>query len=118
MMLTTAALALLTLAAQKAEAPAEKQIKPLPVLAKEPKLDGVLKDFQGTELKVAKEAAGIVTVKGGFKKDTLYLSVAAKDEKVTMGDAIAVNLFFPTAGATARGFRYLFGMDGRRNEPE
>ena len=116
-MLPTAIL-VLALAGAKSDVPAEKPIKPLPTLSKEPKLDGVLKDFTGTELKVSKEATGIITLKGGFKKDTLFLAITAKDEKVTMTDAVAVNLFFPTAGTTARGYRYLFGADGRRNEPE
>ena len=111
-------LLLLALAAQKSDVPAEKPIKPLPTLSREPKLDGVLKDFQGTELKVAKEAANVLTLKAGFRKDTLYLAITAKDDKVVMGDSIAVNLFFPTAGTTARGFKYLFGPDGRRNDPD
>jgi hypothetical protein len=108
----------LALAAQKSDVPAEKPIKPLPTLSKEPKLDGVLKDFQGTDLKVSKEASNVIALKAGFRKDTLFLAITAKDDKVVMGDAIAVNLYFPTAGTTARGFRYLFGPDGRRNEPE
>ncbi len=117
MMISTAIL-VLALSAKKPDAPVEKPIKPLPTLSKEPKLDGVFKDLPGADLAVSKEATGLITLKAGFRKDTLYLAVTAKDEKVTMGDAIAVNLFFPTAGTTARGFRYLFGPDGRRNEPE
>lgn len=119
MMLTTALLLASTLAAAKSDTPAEKPIKPLPTMGKEPKIDGVLKDFAGAaDLKVSKDAAATVALKAGFKKDTLYLSVTTKDDKVVMGDAVAVNLFFPTAGTTARGFRYLFGPDGRRKEPE
>lgn len=117
MMLQTTLL-LLALAAQKSDVPAEKPIKPLPTLSKEPKLDGVLKDFQGADLKVSKEAGNVLSLKAGFRKDTLYLAITAKDDKVVMGDALAVNLYFPTAGTTARGFRYLFGPDGRRNEPD
>jgi len=111
-------LLLLALAAQKSDVPAEKPIKPLPTLSKEPKLDGVLKDFQGAELKVSKEATGVVTLKAGFRKDTLFLAISAKDNKVVPDDAVAVNLYFPTAGTTARGFRYLFGPEGKRSEPE
>ncbi len=117
MMMLSTTLILLALSA-KSDLPAEKPIKPLPTLSKEPRLDGVLKDFQGVDLKVSKEASNILTLKAGFKKDTLYLAITAKDDKVVMGDAIAVNLYFPTAGTTARGFRYLFGPDGRRNEPD
>jgi hypothetical protein len=117
MMLPTAIL-VLALSAQKSDVPAEKPLKPLPTLAKEPKLDGVLKDFQGSEIKVSKEATGLITLKAGFKKDTLYLAITVKDDKVTMTDAVAVNLFFTTAGTTARGHRYLFGPDGRRNDAD
>lgn len=117
MMLPTALL-VLALAAHKSDVPAEKPIKPLPTIGKEPKLDGVLKDFTAPELKVAPEATGKVTLKAGFKKDTLYLGISTTDEKVVMGDAVAVNLYFPTAGTTARGYRYLFGPDGLRNEPD
>src|SRR4051812_42418387 len=116
-MILTSVIALLALGAPKSDVPAEKPIKALPTLGKEPKLDGVLKDFQGAELKVAKEAAG-VTVKAGFRKDTLYVAVSAKDDKVTAHDSIAVNLFFPTAGTTARGARYVFTLEGKKADPE
>ena len=117
MMLSTAIL-VLALAAKKPAEPVERPLKALPTLAKDPKLDGVLKDLQGADLPVSKEATGVITLKAAFRKDTLFLGITAKDEKVTMSDSIAVNLFFPTAGTTARGFRYLFGPDGRRSEPE
>ncbi len=117
MMLPTTLL-LLSLAFPKSDAPAEKAIKPLPTLSREPKLEGTFKDFGGAELKVAKDATHVVSLKAGFRKDTLFLGIELKDDKVVPGDAVAVNLYFPTAGTTARGFRYLFGPEGRLNEPE
>jgi hypothetical protein len=118
MMLSPAVIALLCLAAQKTDSTAEKPIKPLGVVSKEPRLDGALKDFQGTDLRVSKEATGIVSLKAAFRKDTLFVAVSAHDARVTNADAVAVTLFFPSAGTTARGYRYIFGSDGRHADPE
>lgn len=97
--------------------PAEKPIKPLPNLAKEPKIDGVLKDFVGAaDLKVPKPAKDgtPLTPKAAFLKDTLYLSVHAKDDAFNEHDQLEVSLFFPESGTTSRGFVYRFGKDGVR----
>jgi len=107
----------LVLALSLSAPPAEKPIKPIPVLAKAPVLDGVLKDLNPAfEIKVPKPARGMTALaaKAAFFKDTLYVAVQAKDESITDGDQLEVTLFFPDSGTTARGFVYRFGKDGVR----
>lgn len=112
-------LALSAVLAAASNTPPEKPLKPFATLSKEPKIDGVLKDLNGaTELKSPRQADKALDVKVGFKKDTLYIGVAASDDKVTMGDRVALHLFFPTAGTTAKGFRYTFAADGKRADSE
>ncbi len=109
---------LVLLAAPARGEPKEKQIRPLPTLAREPKVDGVLKDFVGaTELKtLGKDAKALVT-KVGFRKDTLYLAATLPGQKEDSTDVVTVELFFPGAGTTARGYKYLFGVDGQHKDP-
>jgi hypothetical protein len=102
-------------------APAERPIKPLPTLAKDPKLDGVLKDLSpATDLKMPPSAitpSAALSVKAAFRKDTLWVGVHVTDDKVTAGDEVTITLFFPGAGVTARGYSYKFGVDGMRATP-
>ncbi len=105
----------LVLALSLSAPPAEKPIKPLPSLSKEPTLDGVLKDFgQAADLKLPKadKSGTALSAKAGFHKDTLFLAVQAKDDTVTDGDVLEVTLFFPESGTTSRGFVYKFGKAG------
>lgn len=110
------ALCLAAVLAAPPAAPAEKPILPLPTLAKEPKLDGVLKDFApAKDLKLpesAKGASAELALKAAFKKDTLYVAVSVKDDKVLAADVLDLTLFFPEAGTTAKGVIYRFGSDG------
>ncbi|MER2565611.1 MAG: hypothetical protein ABTQ32_33115 [Myxococcaceae bacterium] len=108
---------LLLLVSLSAPPPAEKPIKPIPVLAKEPKLDGVLKDLTGAvELKLPKASKDTtaLTAKAAFHKDTLYLSVFAADDAFNEHDQLEVTLFFPESGTTSRGFVYRYGKEGVR----
>lgn len=112
---------LLVLVSLSAPPPAEKPLKPLPLLAREPKLDGVLKDFTpAMELKVPKPASDgtALTLKAAFHKETLYLAVQAKDEAFNEHDQLEVTLFFPDSGTTSRGFVYRFGKEGVRAPSE
>jgi hypothetical protein len=108
---------LLILTLLSAPPPTEKPIKPLPSLAKEPKVDGVLKDLApAAELKLAtptKEGTAIVA-KAAFFKDTLYLSVEPKDDAFNEHDQLEVTLYFPESGTTSRGFTYRYGKEGLR----
>ncbi len=88
------------------------------MLAKEPKLDGVLKDLAGAQdfklPATASSQGGALTLKAGFRKDTLWVGVQVTDDKVTEADELTVTLFFPGAGVTARGHSFKFGSDGAR----
>ncbi len=100
---------------------AEKPIKPLPTLSREPKLDGELKDLApATEFKMPESAEGSsakLKVKAAFKKDTLFLGVTVDDDKLLGDDVLDVTLFFPESGTTAKGVVYRFGQDGLRDAP-
>ncbi len=118
-MLLTASL--VTILAAPPPANAEKPIKPLPSLAKEPKIDGELKDLApATDFKMPESAEGgssSLKVKAAFKKDTLYIGVTVNDDKLLGGDQLDVTLFFPDSGTTAKGVVYRFGNDGLRDAP-
>lgn len=118
MLLTTSLLTLLA----APPAPAEKPIKPLPSLAKEPKLDGDLKDLApAQDFKLpesAKGASASLGLKASFRKDTLYLGLTVDDDALLGGDQVDVTLFFPDSGTTSRGVVYRFGSDGLRPGPE
>ncbi len=100
---------------------AEKPIKPLPSLSKEPKLDGELKDLApAQDFKLPESATGSsakLGLKAAFRKDTLYLGVTVDDDKLLGADQLDVTLFFPDSGTTSRGVVYRFGPDGLREAP-
>ncbi len=118
MFLTTVLSALL---AAPAAPNAEKPIKPLPTLGKEPKVDGVLKDLApAQDFKMPESATGSsssVALKAAFKKDTLFLGITVDDDKLQAGDHLDVTLFFPDSGTTSKGVVYRFGKDGLRDAP-
>ena len=118
MLLTTCLTALL---AAPPAANAEKPLKPLPTLGKEPKLDGELKDLApAQDFKAPESATGSssgVALKATFKKDTLYLGITVTDDKLLGDDQLDVTLFFPNSGTTARGVVYRFGNEGLRDPP-
>jgi hypothetical protein len=100
---------------------AEKPIKPLPSLGKEPRLDGELKDLAtATVFKMPESATGSsakVGFKAAWRKDTLFLGVTVDDDKIIHDDQLDVTLFFPESGTTAKGVVYRFGNDGLREAP-
>lgn len=100
---------------------AEKPIKPLPSLAKEPRLDGDLKDLAPVQAfkrpDSADGASAALDLRAAFRKDTLFLGVTVDDDKLLAADQLDVTLFFPDSGTTARGVVYRFGTDGLREAP-
>lgn len=112
-------LELLTLIALVAppSAPAVAGPKAITVLAKEPKLDGDLKDlapapdFKGTG------ASAEVALKAAFRKDTLYLGLTVKDDAAQPGDHLDLTLYFPDSGTTSQGVVYRFGRGGVEEAP-
>jgi len=109
---------LLATALAATPAPAEKPIRPLPTLNREPKLDGDLKDFTPAQaFKMPESATGGsagLQLKAAFRKDTLYVAVEVQDDSPIADDQLEVSLFFPESGTTARGFVYRFGPEGIR----
>jgi hypothetical protein len=101
--------------------PTEKPIRPLPTLAKEPKLDGVLKDLSpAQDIKLpdsAKGSSASVSLKAAFRKDTLYVGVTVTDDKVLASDVVDLSLYFPDSGTTSKGVVYRFGVDGPMAAP-
>ncbi len=102
--------------------PAEKPIKPLPTLAKEPKLDGTPKDLPGAlEFKLPESAEGssakLTKLKAAFRKDTLYVAVNVDDDKYVAGDHLDLTFFFPESGTTSRGVVYRFTNEGLQPAP-
>jgi hypothetical protein len=118
-MLLTAALTAVLAAPPPANA--EKPIKPLPSVAKEPKIDGELKDLApATSFKMPESATGSsskVGVKAAFKKDTLYVGITVDDDKVISGDQVDLTLFFPDSGTTSKGVVYRFSSEGLQDPP-
>jgi hypothetical protein len=100
---------------------AEKPIPPLPTLAKEPTLDGVLKDLTPSlDVKLsasAKGASATLAMKAAFRKDTLYVGVTVTDDVVLPGDAVDVSLYFPDSGTTSKGVVYRFNEAGVQPAP-
>jgi hypothetical protein len=90
----------------------EKPIRALGVLSKDPKLDGQTKDFTGaTDLK---GPSGDLEAKAGWRKDTLFVAAKVYDADINANDTLDLNLYFPSAGTTAKGAVYRIGVDGIR----
>jgi hypothetical protein len=121
--LLSAALAVLcplTALAQEPVEPKPRQVKAVPALAREPKLDGNLKDFPATltlKSPAGADASASFTARVGWRKETLYVGVEATDDQLQSGDLLTLTLFFPDAGATARGHVFRFAFDGKRASP-
>ncbi|MET0406425.1 MAG: hypothetical protein ABW123_28660 [Cystobacter sp.] len=121
--LVATALAVLCPTWALAQAPSEpkpRQVKPVPALAREPKLDGNLKDFPATlTLKppAAMDASASFSARVGWRKETLYVGVEATDDQLQSGDVVTLSLFFPDAGVTALGHIFRFAFDGKRASP-
>ncbi len=102
-------------------APAEKPLKPLPSLAKEPVVDGNLKDLApALELKLADTAEGAsasLKLKAAFRRDTLYVGATVADDRLVEGDALDLVLYFPESGLTSKGVIYRFNDQGLLDPP-
>lgn len=101
-------------------APADKLVKPLPSLAKEPAIDGSLKDLTGAvELKLpkAQKSGTSLVARAALAKDTLVLGLTVADDAFNEHDELEVTLYFPDSGTTSRGFVYRFGKGGVRAAP-
>lgn len=118
MLLTTCLTALL---AAPPAPNAEKPIKPLPALGREPKIDGELKDLAPAQtFKMPESASGSSSglgLKAAFRKDTLYVGITVTDDKLLGGDQLDLTLYFPESGTTSKGVVYRFGNDGLREAP-
>jgi hypothetical protein len=95
----------------------ERQVRFVPALSKATPVDGNIQRLApALEIKAEGESqphSGF-TARLSHWKDKLFLGVDVADEKVLPGDILSVELHFPGAGATPRGYSYRFGMDGRR----
>ncbi len=96
-------------------AAAERPSQRVPVLGKEPTVDGKLGDLSGG-LKLSPASAGAATYSArvATRKSALHLGVTLVDPTLNPGDALTVLVFFPNAGTTARGYAYRFSADGPR----
>jgi len=83
-------------------------------------MDGVLTDLApALTIKSSKApgengASSSFSAKVGYRKDTLFLGVEVRDDRVVAGDLLTVTLFFANAQTTARGYSYRFAFDGKR----
>ena len=90
--------------------------RPVPELARSPKVDGVLGDFRGGLPLTAKPLEGAsaqVTARVGTFRDTLYVALEVQDEAITDRDRVTLALHFPEAGVTAGGAVFRFGPGGK-----
>lgn len=95
----------------------ERPSKPVPPLAKAPKLDGVFKDFTSPltlRPPASVNASASFTARVAWRKETLYVGLEATDDQLLAGDLITLTLFFPGAGVTATGNSFRFAFDGKR----
>ncbi len=112
---------LLALLSVLAAAPAEKPIKPLPSLGKEPKVDGNLKDLSpALDIKMPDSAEGSsasLKVKTAWRKDTLYVGITVNDDKLVDDDKLDLHLYFPESGLTSKGHGFRFTSQGAVEAP-
>jgi hypothetical protein len=90
--------------------------RPIPLLARSPKVDGVLGDFRdGLPLtaKPLEGASASVIARVGAFRDTLYVALDVQDEAITDRDRVSLALHFPEAGVTAGGSVFRFGPGGK-----
>ncbi len=86
----------------------------VPALPKAPAIDGQLKDLARGVALDTHAAAGVLDGKVAVVKSTLYLGVTVTDAELAPGSQLTVSLHFPGAGATAHGYTFRFGPDGKR----
>ena len=90
--------------------------RPVPELARSPKVDGVLGDFRGGVPVTAvplEGASALVSARVGAFRGTLYVALDVQDESITDRDRVSLALHFPEAGVTAGGAVFRFGTGGK-----
>ncbi len=110
-MLAVPVLALALLAGSPAK------VRNVPTVAKEPRLDGNLKDLPATLALTPVDGADVsahFAARIAFRKDTLYIGIELTDDALIPADVLTVSLHFPGAGTTASGYEYRFALDGLR----
>ncbi|AGC42843.1 hypothetical protein MYSTI_01495 [Myxococcus stipitatus DSM 14675] len=101
--------------AQEEEAP--RPSRPVPSMSKPPRFQGGLKGFTSPLALKSLDAPGSsasFNAKVGFRKDTLYVGVDAKDDQLLAGDVLSVSVYFPDTGPLTTGYTWRFGFDGKR----
>ncbi len=90
--------------------------RPVPELARSPKVDGRLGDFRGGVPLMARPLEGAsaqVSGRVGAFRDTLYVALDVEDQEITDRDRMTLALHFPEAGVTAGGSVFRFGPGGK-----
>ncbi|AKF80093.1 hypothetical protein SAMN05443572_1011474 [Myxococcus fulvus] len=104
--------------AQDEALPPPRPSKLVPNMAKPPKLQGGLKGFASPLTLKSTDVSGAsasFTAKVGFRKDTLYVGVDAKDDQLLAGDTVTLSIYFPDTGPLTTGYTWRFGFDGKRD---
>jgi hypothetical protein len=104
--------------AQLQQARPSRTLTPVPTTARPPVVDGQLDDLTPSlELKLPPRPRGAsaeLGAKVAFHRGTLFLGVKVTDDVLLTDDRFSVTLYFPGAGALARGYDYHFDGHGRR----
>ncbi|NTX61667.1 hypothetical protein HUA74_13410 [Myxococcus sp. CA051A] len=103
------------IASAQEEAP--RPSRPVPNMTKPPRFQGGLKGFTSPLALKSLDTEGAsasFTAKVGFRKDTLYVGVDAKDDQLLAGDVLTLSIYFPDTGPLTTGYTWRFGFDGKR----
>ncbi len=95
----------------------ERAIRIVPALAKAIAVDGNLKRLApATEIKAGGAATSgqSFSARLAYWKDVLFLGIDITGDRALPAEILEVEIHFPGAGATARGYTYRFAADGKR----
>ena len=95
----------------------ERPVRNVPSLAKAPALDANLKNLKAAlEIKAGADgqSGASFSARVAHWKDTLFLGIDIAEPNVSPNEILEVEMHFPGAGPTARGYIYRFGVDGKR----
>jgi hypothetical protein len=94
----------------------ERPVRIVPSLAKSIPLDANLKKLApAVEIKAGAEgSATSFSARVAHRNDTLFLGIEIFEDKVSPAEVMEVEMHFPGAGPTARGYTYRFAVDGKR----
>ena len=95
----------------------ERPIRIVPSLTKTPALDANLKKLTpALEIKAGADgqSGASLSARVAHWKDTLFLGIDIAEPNVSPNEILEVEMHFPGAGPTARGYTYRFGVDGKR----